>query len=744
MSTVTESYDFVVCGAGLSGMVAAVSAARHGLKTALLNDRSVPGGNASSEIGVVIQGSSHHGLNYSVYAKETGLVDELRSKLDYAVARCGYDVAAACDAVFLDFLYAEPNLTLYLNTVVTDVRTQDGQITAVSAYRMRQDEKLEFLAPLYADCTGDAVVAYKAGADLSMGAEAKDEFREKSADAQPQTWTMGDTLYFEIEDVGHPVPFVRPAFAYDVSAMDFMKDIDNPAKMRMLHVSGRFWTLEYGGQVNTIRDNEHIHLELRKLVFGLWDYLKNSGRFPEAANFKIKRVYSIAGSRESRRVLGDYILTETDLDQGRHFPDSVLTGGWPMDLHAPKGIYDDLPASAFIPVTAAYDIPFRCLYSRTVTNLLLAGRDISTTHIALSSTRVMGTCGAMGQAIGTAAWLCRKKGLLPRALAQSAIAELQESLLLDDQFLIGRQERGNRALESRFTVIAGSPTRYENLPSQDKTLELTSCIALALPLRTQKLDSLCIKLQNRSDCPQILRVQLLQGMKPEAYLPEKCVGEREYRVKAGFDGWLRLQLDAGRGADGKVYLAFLANPALRVYGSEQMLPGAVTSRLYLTKDEAGYDHNTCPLPAQCGFAGQDNLRKKFNLAFRCVQPEQDIFSAANLLNGFTRPYGHMNLWLSDDAGSIELTAAQPQRVQRMELFFDNELEDDRRSVVPPALVRDYNVRYTTAEGTQKIEIRDNFQRRNIIPIDDSVTKIRIELLSTSGSARFAVYGIKLF
>ena len=198
-------------------MIAAVSAARKGLKVALINDRSVPGGNASSEIGVVIQGSSHHGLNYSVYAKETGLIDELRSKLDYAVSYCGYDVAAVCDAVFLDFLYAEPNLTLYLNTVVTDVAMNEGEIAFVGAYQMRQDEKLKFVAPLYADCTGDAVIAYKAGADIAMGGEAQNEFGEKSADQKPQTWTMGNTLYFEIEDVGHPVTFVRPAFAHDVS-----------------------------------------------------------------------------------------------------------------------------------------------------------------------------------------------------------------------------------------------------------------------------------------------------------------------------------------------------------------------------------------------------------------------------------------------------------------------------------------------------------------------------------------------
>ncbi len=739
------NFDFVVCGGGISGMVAAVTAARKGLKTALINDRSVPGGNASSEIGVVIQGSSHHGLNFSVYAKETGLMDELRSKLDYAVAHCGYDVAAACDAVFLDFLYNEPNITLYLNTVVTDVTTQDGKITSVLAYQMRQDEKIAFVAPLYADCTGDAVVAHKAGADTAMGAEAKSEFGEKSADEEAQTWTMGHTLYFEIEDVGHPVKFVRPAFAHDVSKMDFMKDMNNPAKMRMLYVGGRFWTLEYGGQVNTISDSEHITLELRKLVYGLWDHIKNSGEYPKAENFVIKRVYSIPGSRESRRIMGDYILTETDLDQGTHFADSVLAGGWPMDLHAPKGIYDDLPASAFIPVTALYDIPYRCLYSRNVSNLFMAGRNISTTHIALSSTRVIGTCGAMGQAIATAAWLCKKYAYLPREVYSNAIAELQQTLLADDQLIIGRRETGCEALEKHFVASADSISAYENLTDAEIQRPLTQSVGLALPIKTEKLDSVSVKVKNLSDQPQVLKVRVLAGSKMEAYVPEKTVAETEISVDPGFCGWLPISVGQSHGGDGKVYLVLLANENLAVFGTLSRLPGAITCKFYTEKTE-GFDHNTCPLAPETGFIGQDNLYKTFNLCFRDVLPQQEIFAPGHLLNGFTRPYGHANIWLSEkrEKANIILKADEPQKVSSMEVYFDNELEDDRRKVIPAATVKDYNVWLTTKDGIQKLEVRDNFLRRSIVQINAEVSEIRLELLATYGDPRYGVYGIKLY
>lgn len=738
------TYDFVVCGAGISGMIAAVAAARKGLRVALLNDRSVPGGNASSEIGVVIQGSSHHNLNYSIYAKETGIMDELRSKLDYAVAYCGYDVAAACDAVFLDFLYDEPNIDLYLNTVVTDVQTQEGSITAVLAYQMKQDIHYAFTAPVYADCTGDAVVAFKAGADVSMGAEAKGEFGEKSAGESAQTWTMGHTLYFEIEDVGHPVKFVRPKFAHDVAKMDFMKDMGNPQKMRMLYVGGRFWTLEYGGQVNTIADNEHIHLELRKLVYGLWDYIKNSGEFPNAENFVIKRVYSVAGSRESRRILGDVILTETDLDQAAHFEDSVLAGGWPMDLHAPKGIYDDLPASAFIPVTMVYDIPYRSLYSRNIKNLFMAGRNISTTHIALSSTRVIATCGAMGQAVGTAAWLCKKYGYMPRELYQNALNELQQCLLQDDQFIIGMQERGNAEIEAHFAATADSQQPYENI-DEEVTIQLSYPMGLTLPLPAGVLDGLEIRLTNSAQQETVLMVDVLKGGRKESYVPDYRVKTLTVAVPGGFDGWLPVQVNESAGEDQKLYLVMRPNQSLTVGGSNNMLPGALTGKFY-TEKAGTYNHNTCPLTAETGYIGQDHTFRKFNLCFRNVLPEQNVFFPGNLLNGYTRPYGHMNMWLSKacDAANVVLEAEEAQWIERLEIFFDNELEDDRRRIIPAATVKDYNVWVTTADGEEEIRVRDNFLRRSVVQLGKKVKKIRLEMLSTYGSSRFAVYGIKLY
>lgn len=727
-----EQFDFVVCGAGLAGMIAAVSAARKGLKTALINDRSVPGGNTSSEIGVGIAGATRKGQNPSVYAKETGLTDEIRTNLSYAVGCCGYGDGAARDAVFLDLLYGEPNLTLYLNTTVTDVTTKDSKITSVIAYRMRQDEKLEFIAPVYADCTGDAVVAHKAGADTAMGAE---------TDAS----TMGCTLFFEIEDVGHPVKFVRPAFAHDVATMDFMKDIKNPEKRRMLHVGGRFWMLEYGGHINTISDSEHITLELRKLVFGLWDHIKNSGEFPNAENFVIKRVHSLAGSRESRRILGDYILTETDIDQGLHFADSVATGGYNMGIHAPKGIYDDLPAAEVFPVPSCYDIPYRCLYSRNVNNLFMAGRNISATHIALSSTRITATCGVMGQAVGTAAWLCKKYGFTPRDVYEQAVPELQQALLADDQYIIGQRETGCEELEKHFVPDADSVASYENLSDHEIERPLTHCLGLVLPVKSEQLDGVSVKVRNMTDQPQTLKIRVLAGSKKEAYLPQRTLSELEVAVEASFCGWLPIPVGQPHGGDGKVHLALLKNENLAVYGTETPLPGALTCKYYTEKND-GFSRFTCPLAPETGFVGQDNLYTSFNLCFKDVLPRQDIFAAANLLNGFTRPYGHANIWLSEkqETATVVLQTQQPQYVCRIEVYFDNELECDPRNAIPAATVKDYNLCLITDAGQEVIEIRDNFRRKNVVEIEKNVSQIKLELLSTHGKDQYGIYGVKLY
>lgn len=744
MNKEIKYYDFVVCGAGITGIVAAAACAREGKKVALINDRSIPGGNASSEIGVVIQGASHHGLNCSVYAKETGIIDEIRSRLDYFVAHCGYMVPAALDAVLFDFIYKEDNIDLYLNTTVLTVDTKNDKIDVMTAYQMKEDRFIDFIAPFYADCTGDGVLAVKSGAETRMGSESKAEFDERSAPDKEETFTMGNTLYFELEDVGEPVEFVRPDFAYDVTKMDFMKDIDKPENMRMIRVTGRMWTLEYGGQVNTITDNEHIHLELRKLVFGLWDYIKNSGKYPEAENLKIKRVHTIAGTRESRRITGDYILTQNDIENfSKHF-DDVAISGWPMDLHAPKGIYDTIPASAFIHVRALYTIPFRTLYSKNVNNLLMAGRNTSVSHIALSSTRVIATCASMGEAIGTAVPLMLKYNMQPREFIKKHIDELKERLLYYDQSMIGWIETGNKELEDKFRVSASSERKYENL-KEDNLLSLTESYGLALPLKTDSLKSFSVKLKNTSAENQKLTVRVLTGTIKEAYLPDALVKEITLDIKGKFDGFYNILIDAEKSDDSKIYIAFMENENISLYTSKEKLCGAVTFRFY-EQENKYFNYNTCPLDKKTGFIGEDILVERHNIVFKDVMPLQNIYSADNLFNGYVRPYLHSNMWIakSDKNEWVKLESEKFNFVKEMHLFFDHEIENDIRNRIPLATVREYKVILHTDEGVLEKIIRENYLRKNIISVNSNVNKIEILFGKTYGYKYISMYGIKLF
>ena len=302
--------DLAVVGAGISGICAAVAAARNGLKVVLINDRSVLGGNASSEIGVGISGANHHGLNTAIYAKECGLIEEIRLMMLKYNESGGYGYHALLDAVFFDFVYNEENITLLMNTLVEDCVVEEDKIMSCKARHTVNNETVEIIAPLFVDATGNGVLGYEAGAEFTIGREGKSEFGEFWAPDEADKFTMGNTILFETVNVGHKVTYTPPKFAYDVTKMDFFKDIDKPENFRGFSLGGPHWAYEFGGQLDILKDHDLTELELRKLIYGIWDYLKNKSGKPEAENMQLKRVFAKAGTRESRRFIGEYVLLQ--------------------------------------------------------------------------------------------------------------------------------------------------------------------------------------------------------------------------------------------------------------------------------------------------------------------------------------------------------------------------------------------------------------------------------------------------
>lgn len=445
METIRD-LDLVVVGGGMGGVCAAIAAARLGCRVALVNDRPVLGGASSSECRVHICGADHHGRVEN--ARETGIIEELRAENQ----RCNPQESIwMWDAVLWDAVTREPNLRLFLNARVHDAEMErPGKIRAVIAMQIGNEKRLRFEAPLFLDASGDGEFAFRAGAEYRRGREARSEFNEDMAPEEPDNCTLGNSLLFTVKDMGRPVKFEPPSWA-----RKFKSDEDLPFRgHHTFQHPCNFWWIEWGGEKDTIADNEEIRDELLRILFGLWDHIKNRGDHG-AENLALDWIGFVPAKRENRRFMGDHILTQRELENRVLFEDRVAYGGWPIDLHPPKGIYHAGKPAEMKPV-GLYSIPLRCLYSRNVENLLFAGRLISGTHVAHGSYRVQATGAVMGQAAGTAAAFCKRYECTPREAARQHIAEIQQQLLRDDCYLIDLPNADAEDLARRAKVTASS------------------------------------------------------------------------------------------------------------------------------------------------------------------------------------------------------------------------------------------------------------------------------------------------
>lgn len=407
-----EGFDLVVVGGGIAGMSAAVSAARLGCKVALVNDRPVIGGNNSSEIRVHLGGRIEEGP----YKELGGLQKEFGpSKGGNAQPAETYE-----DDKKMAWIKAEPNVTLFLNYHAFAVEKENDRIVSVVAKEVESGRELAFKAPLYADCTGDGTVGYLAGADYRMGREGRDEYGESIAPAKADKMTMGASVQWYSEEQPKPTSF--PRFSYGITFNE-----ENCEKVMMGE-----WTWETGMNFDQIKDFERIRDYGMLVVYSNWSFLKNELKENTPyRNRSLGWVAYVAGKRESRRLLGDYVLKEEDIVKQVVHEDASFAATWSIDLHSQdpenKQHFPDEPFKAVTEhiLIHAYPVPYRCLYSRNVDNLFMAGRDISVTHVALGTVRVMRTTGMMGEVVGMAASLCKEHSTSPRGVYQRYLNELK-------------------------------------------------------------------------------------------------------------------------------------------------------------------------------------------------------------------------------------------------------------------------------------------------------------------------------
>lgn len=440
--THTTTVDVCVVGGGMAGVCAALAAARHGASVALVQDRPMLGGNASSEIRMHICGADSYYEGETaprLRARETGILEELRL---LSLLNNSEHNSSIMDLALYQTVRSQPGLQLFLNAQVTScIVTEDGgyrHVTSCTARELTSDRILRFEAKQFIDTSGDGNLAYLAGAAYTKGREAADEFGESLAPEKADDCTLGHTILFDVIDVGRPVPFTPPCWALKF-------DDEQLLPFRKPDRSFGFWWVEWGGTMDTVTDTEAINQELIAAAMGIWDYMKNrsqttvDGKPEPMDNYALNWFGFLPGRRESRRFLGDHILTENELRSiptAHSFDDQIAYGGWPIDTHPPLGFRDTKNAPCQqIRLPSIYQIPLRSCYCRDLKNLYLAGRNISASHIAFASTRIMATCASIGQAVGTAAALGVHQGLAPQQIVAQHIPMLQQQLLADGVFL---------------------------------------------------------------------------------------------------------------------------------------------------------------------------------------------------------------------------------------------------------------------------------------------------------------------
>ncbi|RAU92954.1 FAD-dependent oxidoreductase [Paenibacillus sp. YN15] len=758
MKQLTESYEVLVCGGGLAGVCAAIAAARTGASTCIVQDRPVFGGNSSSEIRVYTQGAA----NYHAFARETGIISELlieeRALNHESCHECGR-TNSVWDMVLYDKVAGTPQLVFYLNTSVYAVEQDDkGAIKAVKARIANGETELVLQARTVIDCTGDGIVAHLAGCQWRMGSEAREEFGEPHAPEAAGDDVMGSSILFRAKDVGRPVPFKAPAWAFSYDDPDvFYKGGRIP-----YNPQGGYWWIELGVPWNTISDHETLRHELTRHVLGIWDFMKNKDprMKKKTENYALDWIGQVPGKRESRRIMGKYMLTELDLLQQTVFADEVAFGGWYVDLHRPGGLLAEYSEQASVEgrqseymkksYVGPYGIPLRCLLAKDVPNLMLAGRNISVTHAALGSTRVMGTTALLGQAAGTAAAMACRQGAELSVFAERGVDGLKQQLLRDGCFLLHTVNSDDADLARQAAVASSSEGRLEQAgPAGDEELasglqedKLEQRRGQWIATGPEGLEAVSVYVSNLTAETQWLEAALVVVEHIWDYRKEGMgeLARTRLRVPPGEKQWLRWQVEpslSGKSLQGCGYvrLELGPHPGLAWHRAADTAPGM----------PAAYD---------TGGGGMMRLGSGRTLAF-AVEPAQHAYPAAGIVSGVTRPYRSLNMWRSEPGKELpqwlELSWAAAVPIGCVQITFANLMLRDYRFYPPfhrnPECVSDFSLEaWADGQWQPLARVQDNYQTlcKVKLPAPVSASKLRLVVHATNGADSAMVSEIRVY
>jgi len=546
------------------------------------------------------------------------------------------------------------------------------------------------------------------------------------------------------------VKFVPPSFALD--------DITQIPRFRSFnaHEYGcRLWWIEYGGRLDTVHDTERIKWELWKVVYGVWNYIKNSGQFPEAETLTLEWVGHIPGKRESRRFEGDYMLRQQDLVEQRLHSDAVSFGGWAIDLHPADGIYSEKPGCNQWHSRGVYQIPYRCLYSRNVKNLFLAGRIISASHVAFSSTRVQATLASAAQAVGMAAALCLRDSLSPADLAHAPhIERLQRALIRRGQYIpsVRLDDPDDLALSAR--IRASSAFELAALPPDGPLLALDHSWAQMLAVRAGQMPAVSFVLDVSE--PTTLRVELRTSNRPENFTPDVTLEACTFELSPGAGQRITARFDTAIDAARYVFVCLMKNPVVAVRTSEQRVTGilSVSNVQNPAVSNFGVQEPTEDIGVETfEFWTPVRRPKGQNLAVT-VEPPLRLFEPANAVNGWARPTTGPNAWVAapdDPTPTLFLEWDHPQTIRRIDLSFDTDFDHPMESVLMghperlmPFCVRRYRI--LDDQGRVVGGCDDNHQTRNSVVLDEPLvtSSLCIEVLETHGNVPAALFEVRCY
>lgn len=726
------SCDFVVVGGGLAGVCAAISAARRGVQVCLIQDRPVLGGNASSEIRVWALGATSHMGNNNRFSREGGVIDEILTENMY---RNKEGNPILFDMVLMDKVLAEHNIRLLLNTAVFDLSKKDKRITGVVAFCSSSETRYEVKGKYFADCTGDGTISYLAGVTYRMGAEEKEIYGEGFApDTDKYGELMGHSIFFYMKDTGHPVKYIAPDFALK-GVEEHISKIFNSNYFNTGHHGCKYWWLEWGGRLDTVHDTENIKRELWKVVYGLWDYIKNSGKFPEMENYTLEWVATIPGKRESRRMKGLYTLTQNDIVSQKNHYDAVSYGGWAIDLHPADGVYAPGAACNQWHSKGVYQIPYRCFVGDEIDNLFFGGRIISTSHVANGSTRVMCTSAHGGAVIGEAAALCLKNDSPVSIYAEAEnVKELRLALEERGHFVPGFCETDTDNLLNTARVHTSSVWKYKGFVTTEYRV-LEHPAALMLPV-SGKLPAFSVSFEADEDTAMTVSVRISD--KSQNYTPERTLASKELYLKSGRSDY-SLDFDIVLPQKENVFITFSKNKKVRIGVTDRLAAGVTTVYNQINESVSNYGRQDaaedsgfesfefwCPMRRPCSY----------NLALQFSEP-MELFGIDGLKNAWKRPYVGSNAWSADPLDNnptVSVSWENIQEIKRIILFFDNNHDHAMEPIqhghyddVMPQCVRSYRI--YDASGSLIYECKDNYLGVNEINLSAPVftDKLTIEL-----------------